>query len=146
VSTQAEKKTWLDLIIDSDEELGVLDTGYLEDYYGVDGHLTLVHVDTAAEFDIVMAEVAGGGPFAHDHFEGTRDATVMPLGIYEIRGQVRDTLGHYTIINSIETPSGGERVLALTFDIVTYLGVISVVFDVMKNPSAVFGAMKTKVN
>jgi len=113
----AEKKTWLDLVIDSDEELGVLDTLYLEDYYGIDGHLTLYLQGGGQEFDIVMSEVAGGGPFDHDHFEGTRDATVMPLGTYEVRGRVRDVAGNYTILTAFQNPIGGERVLNLLFDL-----------------------------
>jgi len=134
MATQAEKKTWLDLIIDSDEELGVLATDYLEDYYGVDGHLTLVHTDTSEEFDIVMNEVAGGGPYDHDHFEGTRDASTMPLGAYEIRGRARDLLGNYTIITAVETPLGGERVITLGFDLIESSGIIYIVFNSLKRP------------
>jgi len=121
VATQAQKSTWLDLTIDANEELGVIDTLYLEDYYGVDGHLTLVHQTTSQEFDIVMADVVGGGAFAHDHYEGTRDATTMPLGSYEVRGQVRDVIGNRTIITAIQTPVGGERVISLIFDLVEVL-------------------------
>lgn len=124
MSTEAIKKTWLDLIIDSDEELGILDSSFLEDYYGVDGHLTLYHQDTAQEFDIVMVAVPGGGPYPNDHFEGTRDATTMPLGIYEIRGRCRDTIGNYTILSAFQTPIGGERVIELLFSLVESFGVI----------------------
>ncbi|NOZ68024.1 MAG: hypothetical protein GXP46_01945 [Deferribacteres bacterium] len=124
MATEAIKKTYLDLVIDSDEELGILDSSYIEDYYGIDGQLTLHHQDTAQEFDIVMAPVDGGGPYPNDHFEGTRDATVMPLGIYEVRGRVRDTVGNYTILTAFQNPNGNERVLELLFSLVESLGVV----------------------
>jgi hypothetical protein len=109
------KKTWLDLYIQSDEELGILDTSYVEDYYGVDGQLTLHHVSTGQEFDILMSEIPGGGPAPHDYFKGTISVANMPLGLYEIRGRVRDVLGHYTILTSFSSPMGGERVIDLSF-------------------------------
>lgn len=107
----------LEVVIDSDEELGVLDTGFIEDYYGVDGYLTLYHVGTAQEFSVVMANVAGGGPYPNDHFEGTRDATAMPLGAYEVRGRVRDVVGNYTILSAFQNPNGNEGVQAITFSL-----------------------------
>lgn len=113
----AVKKTFLDVIIDSDEELGLLDTAYIEDFYGVDGYLTLTHVDSGDEFSIVMANVEGGGPFPNDHFEGTRDATVMLLGLYEIRGRVVDLVGNYTILSAFQNPIGGEDVQSILFNL-----------------------------
>jgi len=123
---EAVKKTYLDLSIDSNEELGILDSSFLEDFYGVDGQLTLYHQDTAQEFDILMLPVVGGGPYPNDHFEGTRDATVMPLGIYEIRGRCRDTIGNYTIMTAFQNPDGGEQVTELLFSLVENAGVIFV--------------------
>ncbi len=141
MATQAEKLTWLDLFIDSDEEMGVLDTFYLEDYYGVDGHLTLFHQATQQEFDIVMAEVAGGGPYPHDHFEGTRDATVMPLGTYEIRGRARDVIGNYTVLTDFQNPIGSERILPLYFDLVESIGMpFIVILNVKKYINVKTGA------
>lgn len=114
------KRNYIDLVIDSDEELGILDTTYLEDYTGIDGQLTLYHVSSDWAYDILMAEVAGGGPYDHDHFEGSRSASAMPLGAYEIRGRVRDIAGNYTILSAFQTPLGTERVIPLGFNLVPY--------------------------
>lgn len=111
----AVKRTFLDVIIDSDEELGILDTGYIEDFYGVDDFLTLKHVDTGEEFSIIMANVDNGGPVPNDHLEGTRDATVMPLGDYEIRGRVVDVVGNVTILTTFQNPIGGEDIQSVLF-------------------------------
>ena len=107
---------WLTLA--SNEALGILDTDYLEDYFGADGQVTVHHVGGATDYPVVMVgqpDQTPGTP--NDVFMGQLSLTTVPNGNYEIRARCRDVSGNYSILNSVAAPSGGEQVLPLTFEI-----------------------------
>lgn len=101
----------------SDEVLGVLDSDYLEDYFGTDGQVTLRYQD-GTFYNVLMNEVPEETPgVAHDVFTGPVDLSIIPDGIYTIQGRVRDIIGNYTILDEVENPIGDERVINLTFTV-----------------------------
>jgi len=115
--------TQLWLKIRSDETLGILDSDYLEDYNGVDGQITLHHVATVTDYTVLMSHVPGETPtIPFDVFQGVYSPLAdLPDGIYELRFRCRDVMGNYTIVNSVQNPFGGERILSLNLEIVPFL-------------------------
>jgi hypothetical protein len=108
--------------LQSNEQLGVLDSGYIQDYYGDDGFITLVHLDTGVEYQMAMLPVPEITPeIDNDVFEGTLPLAGMDLGMYEVRFRVVDLLGNYSISNSVQNPFGTERMISLMLDIVEFL-------------------------
>jgi hypothetical protein len=109
--------TELWITLRSDEVLGVLDSDYLEDYFGADGQVTLRYQD-GTFYTVLMNEVTEETPgVAHDVFTGPVDLSTIPDGIYTIQGRVRDVVGNYTILDEVETPLGDERIINLTFTV-----------------------------
>ena len=107
---------WLN--ISSNEALGILDTDYIEDYNGVDGHITLFNVGTGTPYDVVMLSVPSETPSVdNDYFRGAISLLTIPNGQYEVRCRVKDVVGNYTIIGAVSSPIGGERILSLPIDV-----------------------------
>ena len=107
---------WLTLA--SNEVLGILDTGYLEDFFGADGQVTVHHIEGGTDYPVVMVEQPAQTPgTANDVFMGQLALASIPDGHYEIRGRCRDTGGNYSILGSVDSPLGGEQVLALPFEV-----------------------------
>jgi hypothetical protein len=104
--------------LSSDETLGILDSGYLEDYGGNNGRVTLHHEPTGVKYPLLMAELPSETPATeHDVFEGRFLLTGKPNGRYWIQGRVRDIAGNYTILGAIANPVGNERVLSLGIEL-----------------------------
>lgn len=111
--------TTLWLTLQSNEALGVLDTDYIEDYFGADGQVSLYHIASNTHYPVVMVAQPDQTPGVdNDVFKGSYLFSLLPDGAYEIRGRVRDVVGNYTILSAFQTPGGGEGVqaLALTID------------------------------
>lgn len=109
-----------DLIITltSDEPLGIVDTDRVEDYYGIDGQVSLYHVQDDAYYSLAMTEAPSQTPGIDDDvFVGVKDLSTLPDGDYTIRGRVVDKHGNYTILDSVQSPFGNERIIALGFSI-----------------------------
>jgi hypothetical protein len=110
--------TELWITLSSDEVLGVLDSSYIEDYFGVDGQITLRH-ENGTPYTVLMNELSSETPnIPHDVFTGLADLDSIPDGNYYIEGRVRDVIGNYTILHAVENPLGSERVLNLQFKVV----------------------------
>mgnify|MGYP000082518658 CR=1 FL=1 len=105
--------TQLWLVLTSDEPLGVLDTDFLEDYFGADGFVTLRHLPTGNTYQMPMVAVGTGNTM----FRGFYNLNLLPDGLFQIEARVRDPVGNYTILNQVLNPFGNERVLALGFEI-----------------------------
>lgn len=103
------------LALETGEGLGVLDTGYLQDYFGVAGQLTLFHLASATAFAVPMSSLPAG-------FQGSYPFALLPNGSYEVRGRVRDTEGYYSILSSLVNPVGNEKIIPLSFDILPGYG------------------------
>jgi hypothetical protein len=110
--------TELWITIESDEPLSILDSAYVEDYFGVDGQLTIHNMDTDVRTSFLMAEDPLETPtIANDVFTGFVDITTLPDGIYQIEGRVRDTLGNYRILSDFQTPNGNEDITLFEIEI-----------------------------
>lgn len=108
----------LEITLQSDEELGILDTGYVEDFDGVDGQVSLFHVLSSTRYPLVMNEVLAETPLVdHDVFLGTTPLAPLPDGIYQVQGRVRDVYFNYSILSDFSAPVGGENVVLLEFEI-----------------------------
>lgn len=84
----------------SNEELGVLDTAYIEDFFGTDGQVSLFHQNSSQRFDVLMTTVPDDTPgVANDVLLGFYPLNLLPDGNYEIQGFVRDTAGNYTVLS-----------------------------------------------
>lgn len=110
--------TTLWLTLRSNEALGILDTDYIEDYYGNDGQISIYHIATDTHYAVSMIAQPDQTPgIDNDVFMGSYLFSLLPDGDYEIRGRVRDVVGNYTIISAVQTPLGGEGTQALSLTI-----------------------------
>ena len=91
--------------LESNEALGVLDTDYLEDYYGVDGQLTLVNDDTLNEYPVLMSPSNNNTTLS-----GFIDITSLSNGDYTLKGRVCDVVGNYTVLSGYFEPDAGNVV------------------------------------
>jgi hypothetical protein len=108
-SRQDYTELWIKIV--SNESLGILDSDYVEDYFGVDGQLTLLEISSGTRIPIPMTEDLDTSPtIPHDVFVGMIDLTVLADGLYRVEGRVRDVLGNYRILSEVQTPLGGEDV------------------------------------
>lgn len=90
----------------------MLDSGYLEDYFGTDGQLTLYNPLEDTRVPIMMNEVSGATiETDNDVFQGVIDLTTTPNGLYRVEGRVKDVFDHYTILSEVESPLGTENVV-----------------------------------
>jgi hypothetical protein len=109
--------TELWITLRSDETLGILDSDYLEDYFGVDGQISLLH-ESNVRYTIVMNEVAEETTnVPHDVFTGFLELDSIPNGHYIVQARVRDIANSYTILGEVENPLGTERIINLEFDV-----------------------------
>jgi hypothetical protein len=106
-----ESFTQLWITIRSNESLAILNSGYVEDYFGVDGQLTLHNMTDGTRISFVMNEDIDETPsIPHDVFSGFLDLTTLDNGLYRIEGRVRDGLGNYRILSDFQSPNGTEDV------------------------------------
>lgn len=106
------------ITLQSNEQLGILDTDYLEDYAGADAQVTVHHIEGATDYPVLMIDQPGQTPGTpNDVFTGQLVLATLPDGNYEIRGRCRDLAGNYTILNSVATPIGGEQIIVMAFEI-----------------------------
>ena len=113
------------ITLQANEQLGVLDSAYLEDYYGNNGQVSLYHVASDTCYPLVMIELTQETPdIPHDVFIGQTSLAGLPDGAFEVRARVRDVVGNYSIISAVQTPIGGERLVAMGFSIATGAGYI----------------------
>ncbi len=110
--------TTLWIKLQASEQLGLLSSDYLQDYFGNDGQVTLYHVESDTSFPLVMSEVVTESPtIPHDVFQGPIGIDTLPDGNFEVRGRVRDTADNYTILSAVQSPAGGEAIAVLAFEI-----------------------------
>lgn len=93
----------------SNEALGILDTDYIEDYYGVDGQLTLVHLGTLSEYPVLMSPTVDA--VQGNILSGFKLLAGLDDGDYVLKGRVRDVLGNYTILTDYIVPDLAHTVL-----------------------------------
>jgi hypothetical protein len=133
-----QRRNFTDLwfTITSNEILGILDSSYLEDYFGTDGQLTLFNTITLQRTPIIMNEVLEETPgIAHDVFTGVLDLTTLLNGAYKLEGRVRDIEGNYTILSEVQTPLGFERVMDFdititAIEVVVEIGLIKILLGI----------------
>src|ERR1051326_2024791 len=117
--------------IQSNEVLGILDSDYVEDYYGVDGQLTLYNPSTDSRTAILVNEVPSITPsIPHDVFEGYLDLTTLNDGVYRLEGRVKDVLDHYTVLSEVQSSFGTELVIPFEIKISSHQIAISAPFIV----------------
>lgn len=109
-----------DLVItlSSNKPLGIFSSGYLQNYSGLDGYITL-RDQTGVAHDMPMAEVAlSAEPAPHEVFTGSLPLSTLPDGNYSVQCRVRDPYGNYTVVGAVASPIGTETVESITFSIV----------------------------
>lgn len=110
--------TTLWVILQSNEQLGLLDSDYLEDYFGNDGQLTLHHVESNTDYPVLMIEQVTDTPIIpHDVFRGQVSLAGLPSGTFQVRGRCRDRAGNYTVVSAVQSPIGDEQVVSLWFQL-----------------------------
>lgn len=113
------------ITIQSEEPLGLLDTGYIENYFGVDGQLTLRKMADDTRISFAMAEDVSQTPtIPHDVFTGFIDLSALDDGIYRVEGRVRDNVGNYRILSEVQAPFGTEDVTLFEIEITPFEVVI----------------------
>ena len=111
--------TNMQLRIKSNEELGILDSDYIEDYDGVDGYVTLKRVSDGARVSYPATPLPGETPgINNDVFQITVPLASLNNEVYELEGRVRDIIGNYTVFGSVASPRGDEDLTSLTIEIV----------------------------
>ena len=93
--------TTLHVLIRVSEPLALLETGFVEDFYGVDDQLTLYHLESRRRFELLMTNTPEG------NLEGYYSLDALPNGVFEVQGRMKDALGNATIFNAVETPGPG---------------------------------------
>ena len=107
------------LTIKSSEELGILDTAFVEDFDGVDGFMTLKRLSDDLRISYVAVAVPSETPaIDNDVFRITVPMATTINGFYELEGRVRDLVGNHTIFGSVAFPFGDEDIVTLTLEIV----------------------------
>ncbi len=107
---------WITLA--SNETLGILDSDYIEDYFGVDGRVSLYHPASGQRWPILMQEVLDATPeMDHDVFQGWIGLDELPDGDFSIQGRVKDIYDNYTVMGSVDEPRGDERIIQLVLRI-----------------------------
>lgn len=107
------------LTIKSNEELGILDSAYVEDYDGVDGFMTLRRLSDSLRVSFGAVAVVGETPgIDNDVWRITVPLVSVVNGLYELEGRVRDIVGNHTIFGAVASPLGGEAITTLTLEIV----------------------------
>lgn len=110
--------TELWITLSSNEVLGILDSGYLEDYDGTDGQVSLYHAATSTRLAVPMNELTEETPgIPHDVFSGFVTLAGLSDGLWAVQGRVRDVAGNYTILGAVANPLGGEQVIALEIEV-----------------------------
>lgn len=107
------------LTIKSSEELGVLDSGYVEDYDGVDGFMTLRRLSDSLRVSYPAVAVPDETPqIPNDVWRISIPLASINNEFYELEGRVRDIVGNYTIFGAVANPIGGEEITTLTLEVV----------------------------
>ena len=107
------------LWIKSNEALGVLDTSYIEEYFGTDGYITLKTISDDTRVSYPVIALPDETPVIdNDMFQATISLSSLENTTYEVEGRVRDIIGNYTIFGAVDTPIGGEDITTLTMQIV----------------------------
>ncbi|MCK5643218.1 MAG: hypothetical protein KAJ19_20585 [Gammaproteobacteria bacterium] len=107
------------LTIKSSEELGILDSDYVEDYDGVDGFMTLKRLSDSQRVSYPTVAVPDETPgIPNDVWRITVPLASIDNGFYELEGRVRDIAGNYTIFGAVANPIGGEDITTLTLEVI----------------------------
>lgn len=111
--------TNMQLRIKSNEELGILDSDYVEDYFGTDGFLTLRRLSNNDRVSYPVTALPAETPaIDNDVFQITVPLSSLLNEVYAVEGRVKDIVDNYTIIGAVQTPIGGEGLSSLTVEIV----------------------------
>lgn len=111
------------IVIRSSKELGLLGTGYIEDYNGVEGQISLLHVETQTRFAVPVANQPAMTPgIANDYFLGTRQLSDLPNGAYQLQFRVKDMTGNYVISGAVASPLGTELLSTLELTVLPGMG------------------------
>ncbi|MBL4838398.1 MAG: hypothetical protein JKY34_12560 [Kordiimonadaceae bacterium] len=106
------------ITLQANEALGILDADYLEDYFGNDSQVSLYHIASDTHYPVLMLDQPLVTPLIpYDIFKGQMAMASLPDGAYQVRGRCRDVGGNYTILSAVQSPLGGEQVLAMEFNI-----------------------------
>lgn len=106
------------LTIKSSEELGILDTEYIQDYDSIDGFFTLKRLSDGVRTSYPAVAVPDETPSVdNDVWRITVPLATITNGFYELEGRVRDLIGNHTIFGAVASPIGGERVTTLTLEV-----------------------------
>ena len=93
------------LTIKSSEELGVLDSSYVEDYDGLDGYMTLRRLSDSLRLSYPAVAVPDETPqIPNDVWRITVPLSTTINGFYELEGRVRDIIGNHTIFGTSLIP------------------------------------------
>jgi hypothetical protein len=100
------QEIWITL--ESNESLGILDTQHLEDYYGVDGQVSLKNVTTGVRYPVLMNPQSAIIP--NTSFVGVYNLNSIPDGDYTLEGRVRDIVGNYTVLSDFYINTGSQTI------------------------------------
>lgn len=102
----------------SNEQLGLLNTSYIQDFYGNDGFVSIQNKSTKIIYQIEVKEVTAATPNTpNDAFRGVAPLSLFPNGNYRILCRLKDLLGNYSIIGEVSSPFGNETIYNIEFDI-----------------------------
>lgn len=120
------RQTYSELVItlQADASLGLLTSGFVEDYFGVDNQLSLYNVLDNTRTPILIEEDVDATPDTpHDVFVAVIDLSTIADGVYQLQGRARDSVGNYTILTDFQSPQGTEQVALYEF-LVAPLGIV----------------------
>lgn len=119
--------------LESDEMLGLLDSAYIEDFYGVDGQLILKNVNTGQEYSVLMSRQLNG---ISSVFTGYINLNTIPNGDFVLTGRVVDVNGNYRILSDFYIPD-----LSITSSFPVTVTGVPEVFNQTINGLTIFSAV-----
>jgi hypothetical protein len=84
--------------ITAEEYSGVVPPENFLNFWGLEGTLTLRHVQSNATIAVQLY------PIAYNTFEGVVPLTMLPVGLYQLQGLVSDAVGNAAIISAYHEP------------------------------------------
>lgn len=120
----------LGFVFKSDETLGILETDYFEDFYGIDGQLTIRSQATSSELVLTLIPSTN---LPKTEFYGWIPVASLPNGDYTVEGRCKDVVGNYTIITAFQNSIQAQSRVLLGFSIKD--GRLDLNFNILKDVS-----------
>lgn len=100
------------ITIQSNEIIGSFDSSFVEDYYGIEGQLSLMR-SSGLRSPLLVSWVDTD----HTAIRAWIPLNTIANGVYELQGRVRDVVGNYTVFSDYFDMSASAQIYPLVFEV-----------------------------